>query len=505
MDYAKKLQTSTLRNDIDKRPLTQIRQAILTGKTVNGSPAFLEGTTLSNAVIKASVNDPLVVTSAKGWLTNGAEYDLKQALVVDKSLPALTPNANNYCFLDTVAGTTGFTNIAPLYGAKFDNTKHCLINFDSDASCKYGNATQIIGGGTVSGGKFVGNGTNSGLKVTSITTLGNGAWSIEGKFKFNANNVRYELFRGNASLNNFILRRENTNRILLYLSSNGSTWDIANGTGAGIGTKSNYDTTTEYRIKLSFDGIDKYTVSVDGTNDITITSSARIVNITELLIGHESTSNYLAGTIDDIRVTVGDTRQDTNFVPDVHWFDTTIQKMKYGSPSNYAEKDVVFLGNIVTGASTVSSINCHPIGLSQANNIIGARAKKSANQSIAHNVATPLTFDHTEYDTHKMFDVGDNTKLTCKMAGVYLVKSYLYMQEYTDTNARGLYLMKNGASIETFFIPSISATAMMLQVFALVNLKVGDYIFAQVLQRSGVSLLAYSSSHLEAVRIGGLN
>jgi hypothetical protein len=230
---------------------------------------------------------------------------------------------------------------------------------------KYGNTVTVLGNPTLSNGKYVGDGTGDGLKCTTITSLGSDKWCIEGKFKFNNTNSSMMLFRSKTTFG-LGLYRNASNKLELLLSSNGSSFDIAN---TVLGTKADWSTSTEYYLKLKFTG-SAYIVSwsTDGityTDDLTVTSSLIVANITALLFGidYNESSLSLNGTMDDIRVTIGNIRADGEaFTADAYWYDTANKIMKYGSPASWTElSECVALGEVTTNASAVVSAVSYPL------------------------------------------------------------------------------------------------------------------------------------------------
>jgi hypothetical protein len=244
-----------------------------------------------------------------------------------------------------------------------------LSDFSNNTAVdKYNNSIQIIGNPTFSGGKFGGNGTNSGLKITTINTLGLERWCIEGRFKFTRTPaISYEtLFTCNYTSCQLI-RNEN-NKLALYVSSNNSDWNIM----ASQGTKSDYNTTSEYHIVVEFDG-STYKVYIDGVLDIIGVSSSKVYSLFYNLyfgIHSDEINRSLNGTIEDIRVTIGNTRYGSpsnatvgtqyftppasgSLVPDQYWEDTNTGKIYYGSPSSWTEVEAVFLGEVNTNSNAV--------------------------------------------------------------------------------------------------------------------------------------------------------
>jgi len=163
----------------------------------------------------------------------------------------------------------------------------------------------IIGTPSFIDKKFTSNGV-SGLEY-NLPGIENGLWCIQGKFKFNTISARYYCFvSGGYNVN---LLRESTNKLVVYLSSNGSSWNIS---GGSIGIKSNWDIITEYYIRVRFTGsqylVDWSTDGISWTNDITINNTSSIYpNMSSLFFGisNDRVTNPLAGTMDNLQVTLG--------------------------------------------------------------------------------------------------------------------------------------------------------------------------------------------------------
>lgn len=186
--------------------------------------------------------------------------------------------------------------------------KDLKVSFDrGDATDDYGLHTPtVIGSPTFTGNKFNSNG-NTGISYP-ITSLGTGTWCIQSKFKSTNTTTRQTLFAGGVNFS-FHLAKNTDNKILLYLSSNGSTWNLLN-PASSQGAKSDWAIDTEYYIRLTFTGT-QYLVdwSIDGSswvNDYTFTNSTSIYNSTKLnfCLAWDNTVP-LIGTMDDIQVTVG--------------------------------------------------------------------------------------------------------------------------------------------------------------------------------------------------------
>jgi hypothetical protein len=98
--------------------------------------------------------------------------------------------------------------------------------------------------------------------------------------------------------------------IVFYSSSNGSTYDIANGVTIGSVT-----TGTWYHVAASRSG-SSIRLFLNGTLANTVTSSASLVNNSDAwTIGATVGGNYLNGYIDDLRITKGVARYTSTFTP----------------------------------------------------------------------------------------------------------------------------------------------------------------------------------------------
>ena len=160
-----------------------------------------------------------------------------------------------------------------------------------------------IGSPTYTGDKFNSNG-NSGLSY-NITSLGEGTWCIQGKFKSTNTSTRQTLFH---TANNYgiTLIKQTDNKLRAYVSSNNSSWNVAI-----TGTKADWGTSTDYYIRMRYDGAHYYVDwSADGdswTNDISITSSTNVYSaIDGIIFGLNYSAIYpLIGTMDDLYVSIG--------------------------------------------------------------------------------------------------------------------------------------------------------------------------------------------------------
>jgi len=142
-----------------------------------------------------------------------------------------------------------------------------------------------------------------------FTTMGTNAWCMQAKVIFGNLNTLQLLFKS-ASQYGITLYTNTSNYLTLALSSNGSSWDIANVYSANV--KNNWVIGTAYYIRLRFTG-SQYLVdwSLDGNswiNEITINSNVvtyqTLTNI-KFGIDWDSVSNVWQGSIGNMAITVG--------------------------------------------------------------------------------------------------------------------------------------------------------------------------------------------------------
>ena len=97
--------------------------------------------------------------------------------------------------------------------------------------------------------------------------------------------------------------------MIFYASSNGSTWNVANGQAFGSLTTNRW-----YHIALVRDG-SEFTGYVDGIGTFLVTSSASLVNNSDSLVVGSDTNNTSGfnGYISNLRITKGVARYTENF------------------------------------------------------------------------------------------------------------------------------------------------------------------------------------------------
>lgn len=127
-----------------------------------------------------------------------------------------------------------------------------------------------------------------------------------------------------------------------------------------------------------------------------------------------------------------------------------------------------------------------------------AHVYHSANQSINNSATTTLAFNSERFDTDTMHDtVTDNSRLTCRTAGVYLITVSVEWAASAGGTIRLISLLLNGTTNLGFNgLPALGAgTTVNHAVTAIYQLAVNDYVEVQVFQDSGGALNVSASGN----------
>lgn len=428
------------------------RQTVLTGAVdTNGQANFLAaGTGL--AVTLNATSTAVRAAIAAGFDCLGqvdyiAQFSANQA----DYFSGLAASNVSYLILDrdtsTGAITAYKTLVPPQYGPTFDKTKQSLLHFEgADASTtitdEYGNTWTAGGNAQIDTAQFkhgsasaLFDGAGDYVESTAITSLGSESWTMECWVRFNA------LPSGNSQ--NIITLRQSANdfgvrvrlgdsagvkNIYFDASSNGSSFDIASGV---TGTRTTWLSATWYHIAVTYDAVaGKYFVYVDGVQDVSVTSSAKIAAGAAIRLGLAAdATNSMNGWIDEFRLSpccrypngTTFTTSASAFTTDAEWFDTSEFKWKYGAPGSFVDKHRVCVGSATTGAASVSSVVTYGLRGRYESPITWTLPGGGVHTSISHNIGIlPLEKRlrlHTRYVEYG-FSQFDVTELFANNAGV---------------------------------------------------------------------------------------
>lgn len=127
----------------------------------------------------------------------------------------------------------------------------------------------------------------------------------------------------------------------------------------------------------------------------------------------------------------------------------------------------------------------------------GTRVYHSAHQSIDNITWTPLAFNSERYDTDEIHDpVTNNSRLTCKTPGKYLIVAHLEFQP----NATGIRVANITLDTVTLIVRKVSLPPSTdncsLNLSTIVDMALNQYVRVIVYQSSGGNLLVYSTPQL---------
>lgn len=141
---------------------------------------------------------------------------------------------------------------------------------------------------------------------------------------------------------------------------------------------------------------------------------------------------------------------------------------------------------------TAATLNQIEQGIYDAHRMPAARVYHNANQSISNNTLTVLAFNSERFDTDTIHDtVTDNSRLTCKTAGKYLIAGSISWSGAPGIN--DFRLRVNGST--TIAIASADDSSAHGSIASIYDLAVNDYVELLVIQISGGSLNIVASGN----------
>jgi hypothetical protein len=117
---------------------------------------------------------------------------------------------------------------------------------------------------------------------------------------------------------------------------------------------------------------------------------------------------------------------------------------------------------------------------------------KSANQTLANSTWTAVSFDEELYDTDNIHNVStNNTRLTCKVAGKYIVTSQVVFAINTTGARYSTICLNGGMNYEGGIIsafPPMSGDSTWQRITTIMDLAINDYVEVFAIQFSGGNL-----------------
>jgi hypothetical protein len=367
-----------------------VRQTALAGKQdANGDAAFLvAGTGL--AINLLGLDQPLSLTYAAG---SGAAGDINysEAFGADTNdiVTGLAPSNLTY-ITKIFNGAWGKSLGPPSYDRVYDKTKQMLfrwpgINNAVTSTEDFGNAMTFAGNAKLSTGTQILGLNTLALDGTGdyvdapVPNLGSGAWEFFGSFRTASLAAAQNVFSlGNAAGFGLLLRIQTTGKLAMFVSSNGTSFNVANAT-AGTAT---LVINTTYYFRFAFDpvaGTYRFYLSDNGaaeTLDLSVasalitTASALSFRIGASAVGGSEAFNGNIGYLgfrkwvsSTTATAVGPTVAPTFADVALDWFSTSQMKMYQitaasvvsGTNPTMVAVNKIYLGEITTGAATVTS------------------------------------------------------------------------------------------------------------------------------------------------------
>ena len=190
------------------------------------------------------------------------------------------------------------------------------------------------------------------LNTATLTALKpTGSWTYQCRFRFLSNTGAQDpILSMTPSTDQFIILVEHsTYKLNLLLSSNGSSWDIANKTGNTTITTGQW-----YTLAIVFDG-SSYKVYLDGNEEtnLSTTSSTKIYQIdTALQVGtNEGRGQYINGWVDEVRYEQR-AAYTSNYTPEAAEFDYTAGTPSLALQSSGAQTAKIWTNGVNSDALT---------------------------------------------------------------------------------------------------------------------------------------------------------
>ncbi|SDU15705.1 Concanavalin A-like lectin/glucanases superfamily protein [Verrucomicrobium sp. GAS474] len=369
-----------------------VRQTVLSGvANASGQANFITtGSGLQPGVNTTAGSTPLTLAFAAGFGSFGS-VDYVEQIVSDQSTywGSLTANVFSYLAITRtgVGAISPYVTLAPpQYDYAYNQSAQASLSLNNISTDDFGNSwtnTSVTFSNVspaISGtyfGSF--NGSSSRMAGTGFISLGNGGWSLRGWIKstsFAADNGLFGLNNVSGYGANIFINT--SGKLVVGLSSNGSSWDIANITGTTA-----LSVSTWYFVELTYDPIaGKYFTYINGVADagLTIVSTSKI--------GAVMVANFGAVNFGGTNKFLSGNGQGFEFLPYCQhpngitysvptslslitasgyasdWFDLTTMTMKSilgasispGTNPTFTQVNRLYVGEATTGTSAVSAV-----------------------------------------------------------------------------------------------------------------------------------------------------
>lgn len=280
-----------------------------------------------------------------GWSRLFMELGDDLRTLIPGSTPYLPVYATRFegyradAFLATFEGNNGDTEYSDVYGTQYTF---------SAANAQISNDTSVSGQTSL---KL--SGTNG---VVSIPCpMFEKSWEI--RLRFRATNfAAVRTIISFSSNYRFAVQTNTSGKLLFYISSNGSSWNVLNGLAGAPTLTAN----TWYRLTIQYDQVAAvYSIVLDDTIVASATSAGPIVRLGAgyLTLGANAGANFFIGYIDDFSYRpytnryiglVRPRKANTWIDPEEqHWFDISSMTMYKGRPGAWVPTKRLFVGELL--------------------------------------------------------------------------------------------------------------------------------------------------------------
>jgi hypothetical protein len=263
------------------------------------------------------------------------------------------------------------------------------------------------------------NGTTSYIRSAAFTTLGSAGWTLRCKFIPTAVGTTSTIFNAGYFTGYGATLYISSSKLDLYLSSTGSSWDIAN---AVVGTSTLVNGTT-YDLELTYDAVTgKYYTYLNGVADsaLTITSTSIICPVSNISVGANSVttpSNFFSGSIQGFEflpyckhpagitftpqttlsnVATQGYASDWFSIPQMTMYQVSAASTVSGTNPTFTAKNRTYVGQAVTGAAAVSSVVNYALNGKYSSVANPTTFAASTTYTFSHNLGLPIEFYNTK-------------------------------------------------------------------------------------------------------------
>ena len=374
----------------------EVRQTVLQGVTnASGYANMLSAGAGLALNLKANAM-PMRTAFAQG----SADYIATLSADVTGVVTGLAANNLSYIaqdYVGPISVTWSKTLAPPQCGYTYNQAAQALLHFDGSAGATtflddFGNTWTAQGGAKIQtnkakfGGSALGgsgasnalNGSTDYIRSNGFSSLGGGGWALRGWCNFTSLGAAGGVFGAlNSGGYGAQLTTSASGKLQVSLSSTGSSHDIVNSQN-GSATLS---TNTDYFVELTFDAIaGKYFVYISGILDNTVTTALKICSIAEINFGRANIagSNYfMSGYVDEAEflpycdhpngttysvpssasnVATAGYASDFFSIPNKTMYQVSAASSSAGVNPTFTAKNRVYVGEVVTGSSSVSNV-----------------------------------------------------------------------------------------------------------------------------------------------------